>query len=369
MVQFYGQPISWPELYKRIGSIEQVAGITAYVLDAGRGRGTRVLDVRNGLLNFQVLPDRGLDLGATSFAGLPLAWRSAVGPAHPAFYERIGNGWLRTFGGGLLTTAGLTQVGAPNEDAGASLGLHGEVSHIPVERLAYELVDNTTPVIRVAGLLYEGHPYGPTLERQREITTRVGSPTITIQDTVRNFGPSPVPLLVLYHFNFGYPLLSPTTEVVVLGQPQPRDPHTPPWTPQFGEATSTALDAVYYHTAGVGESRTGSAMVLNRMLDLGVVLRFDRRSLPELVEWREPVGGMYVLGLEPANCRVGGRAQERAAGRLRLLDPGMTASFEVEVEIAQAERLRELHAALVSPEHGTSERSQARTGSRTAMLR
>jgi hypothetical protein len=287
-----------------------------------------------------------------SYAGLPLAWRSTVGPAHPAFYERAGNGWLRTFGGGLLTTAGLTQVGAPNEDAGAPLGLHGEVSHIPVERLAYELLDNMTPVIRIAGVLYEAHPYGLALERHREITTRVGSPAITIRDAIRNFGPSPVPLLVLYHFNFGYPLLGPTTEVIAVGQPELRDPYTPPWTPQFGEPTSTALEAVYYHAAGADEGLTTGAMVLNPALDLGVVLRFDCRSLPELVEWREPLRGMYVLGLEPANCRVGGRAQERAAGRLRLLDPGATASFEVEVEVARGERLRELRATLVATREG-----------------
>jgi len=32
--------------------------------------------------------------------------------------------------------------------------------------------------------------------------------------------------------------------------------------------------------------------------------------------------GMHVVGLEPGNCLVGGRAEERAAGRLSFMEPG-----------------------------------------------
>jgi hypothetical protein len=229
------------------------------------------------------------------------------------------------------------------------------VSHIPVEQLAYDLSSDSVPRIRIAGVLYEAHPYGQTLERRREIITRVGSATIMIRDTVHNFGPVPMPLMVLYHFNFGYPLLCPTTEVVASGSPEPRDPAGMPWTSQFGEPRATAVEAVYYRTFGAAEDTLAKAMVLNRALDLGVVVHFDRRSLPELVEWREPMRSMYVLGLEPANCRVAGRARERQAGRLHVLEPGARADFQVEVEIARGERLEKLRAALVAtPEDGAA---------------
>jgi len=39
--------------------------------------------------------------------------------------------------------------------------------------------------------------------------------------------------------------------------------------------------------------------------------------------------GTYVCGLEPSNCRVTGRADERAAGTLRYLEPGETVVYDL----------------------------------------
>ena len=43
--------------------------------------------------------------------------------------------------------------------------------------------------------------------------------------------------------------------------------------------------------------------------------------------------GTYVMGLEPGNCLVEGRAKERAAGRLSFLEPGEEKEFVVECGI------------------------------------
>ena len=43
-------------------------------------------------------------------------------------------------------------------------------------------------------------------------------------------------------------------------------------------------------------------------------------SLPRLWQWIDPALG--VLGIEPANCSVLGRAHDRAEGRLPVLGPG-----------------------------------------------
>jgi len=40
-----------------------------------------------------------------------------------------------------------------------------------------------------------------------------------------------------------------------------------------------------------------------------------------------------VVGLEPANCGVGGRAQDRAEGLLRVLAPGETEQLVVEIGV------------------------------------
>ena len=43
--------------------------------------------------------------------------------------------------------------------------------------------------------------------------------------------------------------------------------------------------------------------------------------------------GTYVVGMEPANCLVGGRAAEREAGTLQLLAPGEEREFVVQIGV------------------------------------
>jgi Domain of unknown function (DUF4432) len=104
----FGRALTRRELRRRVGRAEQVAGVTPLVFDDGPARGTRVLRFRTGGgLAFDVLPDRGLDLGVAEYRSVPLAWLSQTGGVAPSFYEPEGEGWLRSFGGGLLVTCGL----------------------------------------------------------------------------------------------------------------------------------------------------------------------------------------------------------------------------------------------------------------------
>ena len=77
--------------------------------------GMRALDIRcwDGI-DLRVLPDRGFDLGQAWFAGVPLAWVSAVGETGPLDRPE-GMDWSTRFGGGLMVTCGLRNVGMPAE--------------------------------------------------------------------------------------------------------------------------------------------------------------------------------------------------------------------------------------------------------------
>jgi sugar/nucleoside kinase (ribokinase family) len=46
----------------------------------------------------------------------------------------------------------------------------------------------------------------------------------------------------------------------------------------------------------------------------------------------------YVVGLEPSNCRVEGRAAERTSGRLKFLQPGEVRRYAIEVEFFEPKR-------------------------------
>ena len=53
----------------------------------------------------------------------------------------------------------------------------------------------------------EYHPFREHLTLQRSIETTLGESTIVLRDTVRNDGPLPTPLMMLYHVNVGWPVV------------------------------------------------------------------------------------------------------------------------------------------------------------------
>jgi Domain of unknown function (DUF4432) len=42
--------------------------------------------------------------------------------------------------------------------------------------------------------------------------------------------------------------------------------------------------------------------------------------------------GLYVVGIEPANCHVSGRTRERELGTLQILAPQEVRTYNIEVE-------------------------------------
>ena len=123
MATLFGQTFTRTQLLQRVGDVSQVGDVCLKTLADGAERGVRVADFSTGSgFRFSVLIDRGMDIGPAEWGGKPLAWQSGVGAVHPAHYDAIGLGWLRSFPGGLMVGCGLDNVGGPNSDEGEDLG-------------------------------------------------------------------------------------------------------------------------------------------------------------------------------------------------------------------------------------------------------
>lgn len=61
-------------------------------------------------------------------------------------------------------------------------------------------------------------------------------------------------------------------------------------------------------------------------------------EIQTLPEWKLMQSGTYVVGLESSNCRVEGRAAERASGRLQFLKPREVRRYAIEVEFFEPRR-------------------------------
>ena len=325
------------ELRRQTGSLDQLAGVRLVDLADGKARGMRAADVWTGSgLRFTLWLDRGMDVGPAEFAGRPLAWlHPALGTAGQ--FEPHGLGWTRTFGGGLMTTCGLTFFGHPEQDGDEALGLHGRISHLPAQNVRVAAGwQGDDYLITVEGQVRQSVVFGENLLLTRRVTTRLGATSFLVEDRVRNDGFRRTPHMLLYHCNFGFPVVSPDSELRVLPADEtvrPRDPDA-----ARGLAAHTGFEApdpgyaeqVFFHHPRPDESGRVTASIFNRRLSFGGFVRYRAAELPVLAQWKMMGAGDYVCALEPATNHEAARARLREQGALRHLEPGEEVNYSLE---------------------------------------
>lgn len=341
MVKLYGRSYSKAELLERVGSMSQVGGIRRYTLADGSEKGVEAAHFRTGTgFNFEVLLSRGMDIALGDYRGVPLSWTSSTGTVAPEYFEPEGLGWFRSFHGGLLVTCGLTYLGAPSVDQGKSLGLHGRVSNIPAKSVWVDAEwQGDDYVMWAEGKVQETAVFGENVLLKRRIWTKLGEDRLFIHDVVENLGFEPVEHMCLYHVNIGFPivgegaqLLSPSVSVT------PRDRESGEGKEEyakFSEPIKGYHEKVYYHEMNADKDGSVYAALVNRTLGegFGIYVKYKKEELPRFVEWKMMGQGTYVVGMEPSNCFVDGRARERDRGTLTYLAPGERKEYNLETGV------------------------------------
>ncbi len=337
MARLFGCDYTRNELLARVGDISQVGGIKKVRLSDGMEDGVEAYDVRTGTgFTFTVLAGRGMGIGGAEFQGRPLAWRSATGDVAPQFYEAEGKGFLRGFGGGLLVTCGLTNVGSRVEENSALYPVHGRVHSIPAREVSYggEWVGDDY-VMTLVGKVREAAVFGETLELTRKITARLGESVITIEDTVENLGHEPADHMILYHINAGFPVLDAGARLLARSKTvTPRDPQAAEGLDDyavFDAPTPGYREQVFYHDLESDDS--GLVTVAAVKDNFGFYVTYSKEELPVFVQWKQCGMGTYVMGMEPANCHVEGRQREREMGTLQSLEPGEARHYRLEIGV------------------------------------
>lgn len=309
----------------------------------GVRQGVDVLEVNNGKLRVSVLPTRGMGLWKAWLDDLEIGWKSPVkGPVHPAFVplmEPGGLGWLDGFDE-LMVRCGLESNGAPDFDDRGLLKypLHGRIANLPAHHVE-AAVDSEAKEIRVKGIVDETRFHFQKLRLTSTLVTRFGSPTLRIVDEVTNLSGSAASMQLLYHTNFGQPLLDPGAKVVLAAKTLvPRDPRAAEgiaqWDSYGNEQPGYAEQVYFFELLGDAQGMC-HVLLKNAHASQGVSLRFAKKSLPHFTIWKNtvPAADGYVTGLEPATNFPNPRSYEQEQGRLVKIEPGGTAKFELELEI------------------------------------
>lgn len=337
----------------KLSNHQQIGGIETSVLDNGPGRGVRVAWVNTGTgLRYKLVLDRGMDILDAFFNENSLAWISHGGLTAPQPFSNQGIDWLRTFGGGLLTTCGLSNAGPPNTDENGSRGLHGNYSNLPAELISIKQPDVFSGDLsfEIVAKVRETTTFGPSLEMLRSISGTLGSAEIRIKDTVTNRGNSLAPHMILYHINCGWPLIDEGTRIVWQGEKKPK----------ATDANNTEFNRRHEFTrcappmdehAGFGEdvafidpkadsSDQVTCGYANDELELALKISFSKTQMPWLINWQHWGKNEYVTALEPATHPPIGQAAARENGTLILLEPGESRTYDLRLEVLTGEKAK-----------------------------
>jgi len=317
--------------------------VTKRSLQAGLRHAVDVIEVNNGTFRFVVVPTRGMGIWKASCGEVQLGWKSPVkGPVHPAFVrldEPGGLGWLDGFDE-LLCRCGLESNGAPefNENGTLKYGLHGKIANVPAHKVEVT-IDGSSGEIAVTGVVDEARLFGNKLRMVSTITTEVGRPGLTVSDEIINISAEPGELELLYHVNFGTPLLDPGSKLVVpAAKLAPRDAaamgNLAEWD-TYGPETPGSVEAVFFFDLSADADGMTQALLHNAAADQGVSLKFNKSQLPCFTQWKnrqaEPDG--YVTGLEPAINFPNVKSFEKQQGRVAVLSPGESRRFQITLQV------------------------------------
>lgn len=318
------------------------------LLHGGKQEGVELIVIDNGKLRITLIPARGMGVLDVVMGDIRLGWDSPVKeiihPRHINLHSRGGLGWLDGFNE-WMCRCGLENNGQPGidkfinnvgDEASMELTLHGKIANLPAQEVEV-VVEREAPYrITVRGRVDEKMFYGPKLELHTEVSTEPGSNSFRIADVITNQGASPQEFEILYHANYGRPLLEAGSRFV-----GPVETATP-----FNARAATGvadystyegpqlgfIEQVYLlRLFGDKDGRT-VIMLQNKARDKAVSMAYSLKELPYLTIWKNTAAERdgYVTGLEPGTNYPQHRRIERKFGRVPKLAGG--ASYKAAID-------------------------------------
>lgn len=289
------------DILSHVGHISQVAEIREIAFREGRAGGMNGWQIKNGPLNFTVMKDKALDLCELSYKGMNMSFLSKP-------------------------------------------GLHGRIRTTPAEHTGQEVYWKDDEYhLSVHGEMREAELLGENLVLKRRISTVYPGKQIIIEDEIENQGFRDETAMLLYHFNVGYPLLEEGAKIILPTEKVvPRDKtaslHTEKYcimeTPKDQEP-----EYVFLHQLAADEEGNTFGAVINEKKGLGIRLDFNKTNLPYFMEWKSLASGDYVVGLEPANSSVYGRAYHEEEGDLHRIRPFAREKNRLVITVLEGEEL------------------------------
>ncbi len=306
-------------------------------LHGGKQEGSTIIEITAGDLYVSILPTRGMSLYKASYKGVDLGWDSPVDEIiHPSFIhldERGGAGWLDGFNE-LMTRCGFEWSGHPCSEDGRLYSLHGRAANTPASKVSVSIEKEAPHRIVIKGLLKEKTFKFSDLEIWTTLTITPGEAGFVLTDELTNCSDYERTYQIIYHTNFGRPLLeqgarfvAPVKRVAPFNERAKQGLST--WQTYLGP--TPGFDEEVFACELFDNADRTSVALHNAAGELGVALHYDTRELPSFTLWKntdtERQG--YVTGMEPGSNYPYAYTIEKAHGRLNSLGAGQSRSFTI----------------------------------------
>jgi hypothetical protein len=325
--------------------------IKKQTLRGGKQEGVDVITIDNGKMQIAVCPTRGMGILWAKLGDVRLGWdspvRETVHPQYVNLQARGGLGWLEGFNE-FMCRCGMEWAGHPGTDrfvnnvgdeATMELTLHGRVANLPASEVEV-LVERQPPYrLRVRGRIDERMFYGPKLELWTELSTEPGSSAFRISDALTNRGAAGQEFQLIYHSNFGKPLLGEGARFVGAAERvTPFNAHAARGLADYAKyqaPTPGFIEQVYKIRPASDAAGRSMGVLVNAKGDRAASVGFSVKELPYLTLWKNTnaEGEGYVTGIEPGTGFPHNRRIERQAGRVPKLAAGESRSFTVDFAI------------------------------------
>ena len=228
----------------------------------------------------------------------------------------------------MLWTCGLKNAGSDHvAENGVFQHLHGRLGITPCESAFHrEDWEGDDYVLNVRGCTRDSHLAMYNLMFNRSIKIDLLGSSIEITDEIENCEPEETDYFSLYHFNFGFPFISPDTKIIMPEAKKEIIPRSPAAEAGIGEweKLTDPIDGeeeqCFFHHPKEDADGLCSIRLENEKLGIAATLTYENALLPILTQCKSVRSGEYVLGIEPGNSYLRGEDVERAEGNARIIE-------------------------------------------------
>ncbi|ELY4301229.1 aldose 1-epimerase family protein [Cronobacter turicensis] len=309
------------------------------VLHGGKQEGSKIITItsKDGL-TITLSPTRGMNLLRADGFGVRMGWDSpvkeVVNPAYINLESRNGLGWLEGFNE-MMVRCGYEWTGHPTTADGQLYTLHGKAGNTPASRVEVEVSDSAPYEIKVRGLLKESTFKKADLQTLTELRYVPGSNSFSINDVLTNHADYPHDYQIIYHSNFGQPILEEGARFIApLEKVSPFNDYAKgglkAWNTYSGP--TKGFDEMVFNLTPLGDAKQETvAAIVNKAGDKGAAISFNLQQLPVLTMWKntDTLKQGYVTGIEPGTSYAYPVTIEREQKRVKQLAPGESTRFDL----------------------------------------